>query len=133
MRTFLFVATALSALQAGAVSAQQTIAATAHVAGTLEATPARVEMTSTARGVVRITAAESGQPVRGVLERTYITDVSPTSEPRMVWVADGRGLRRELCASDVTALNVLLGRRAIELETDGKRRVIVTKVVASDS
>src|SRR5687768_8213833 len=133
MRTFLFVATALSALQAGAVSAQHTVTATAQVVGTLEATPTRVEMTSSAPGVVRISAAESTQTRRGVLERTYVTDASPASEQRMVWVADGRGLRRELCASDVTALNVLLGRRAIDLSTDGNRRIIVTKVVASDS
>ena len=133
MRTFLVVATALSALHAGAVSAQHTITATAHVAATLEATPARIEMKSTTKGVVRITTAESAQSARGVLERTYVTDASPSSETRAVWVADGRGLRREVCETDVTALEVLLGRNAVDLAVDRDRKIIVTKVVAADS
>jgi hypothetical protein len=133
MRTFLFVATALSILHAGAVSAQHTITATAHVAGTLEASPARVEMKATTRGVVRVTTGESAQSARGVLERTYVTDASPSSETRAVWVADGRGLRRQVRDADVTALKVLLGRNAIDLATDRDRKIIVTKVVAADS
>jgi hypothetical protein len=133
MRSFLYVVTILSALPAGAVQAQSSLTATAHVAGTIEATAPRVDMTLNRRGLVRVSGATEQNANRGLLEKTYVTDAADERALRMIWVADGRGLHKELRSTDITELKVLLAQRATDLTTNGRRRITVTKVVASDS
>ena len=131
MRSILFVVIAASAFQADALRAQYSITATAEVTHAHVTTPARVELTA-GTGVVRFQTVDGVVSARDVLVQTYVT-AAARDTPRTLWIADDRGLRQQQCETAALELQLLLRQRAIVLPRGDDRRVIVTKVVASDS
>ena len=131
MRRIVFALIAASAHHADTLSAQYSITATAEVKHAYVTTPARVQITA-ASGVLRIEAVGGVASARDMLVQTYVT-AAARDTPRTIWIADGPGLRQQQCDTAALELQLLLRQRAIELPRDDDRRIIVTKVVASDS
>jgi hypothetical protein len=133
MRSILFALIVLPALQADVVNAQYAITATAEVRPAHVLTPARVHVSAGSQ-MVRIQAVEgAARTSSAVLERTFVTAASAADAPRTVWIADGRGLRQQKCDTAALELRALLRQRVIELPRNDARRVIVTRVIASNS